>query len=276
MPVHIPTGTRLDVSYQIHEAPTPVSEKLAVLMHGLCHSREMSKQLIKEQNALGIPVASIDIQSENAQKRNHIGLSDYVFAFKSAMARILTDTSREIGSVAGHSMGGLIVQEAMQKYPCLRRPAAFLAPIPLSGAWRAVPRTAMHNPRAIPKLFKSTDVSTLMRTPEEVRTLFFDEQTPEEIVQQTTQQIRHTSYRAYLELLGRPVLRPRIKETDLKSMLLYSHTDFLFHPGEYKSTRKKYVNLEEYAIPGGHDFFIQNADATAQLMADFHLKYADT
>lgn len=273
-PVPVPTRSSLDVSYVLHEAPDPVSRQTAVLLHGLCHSRAMFEPLIAEMNALGIHVASVDTQSEHARHRNLIGLSEYRDGFAAAVAQIQNETGRRIGSIAGHSMGGQIVQEVMQEHPPLRRPSAFLAPVPLGGAWKAVLRTGMRSPSSLLRTFRRLDVRDAMRSPEEVRMLFFDEKTPEEIVERTRSLIRHTSYRAYQELVGRPLLRPRIRQTLQKSMLVSSPTDFLFRPEEYEDLQDAYPHLERHQMAGGHDFFIEYARPTAKLLAEFHLNSA--
>ena len=55
-------------------------------------------------------------------------------------------------------------------------------------------------------------------------------------------------------------------------LLLSSETDRIFEPWEYERTIARYSQLERHVIAGGHDFLIQNAEETAQWIADFHLR----
>lgn len=269
-PISVPTGSRLDVTYSYHEAPRPASDSVVVLHHGICHTRDQFLPLILQLNGRGIHAAVIDQQSENAGFfRNCIGVKQYREGMAAAVRRIEKDIM-PVGSYAFHSMGALIGEEMQQQYPELRRPTVLMAPIPVDGALPITLRILRRHPLSYLKAVLTLDIHSLVKSPEQVRELFFDRLTPEPIVEQTTAQLKHTSFWIYCQLVLRWLVRPRIQNDGLPKMLLSSETDEIFHPHEYEKTRDRYPQLEQDRIKGGHDFFIEYAETTAERIANFH------
>lgn len=273
-PISVFSGSRLRVTYSFHPAPQPKSDCILVLHHGICHTREQFLPLIEQLNRLGIHAAIIDQQSEHAGFfRNCIGAKKYREGMAAAVRQIEVDTGKRIGGYALHSMGALIGQEMQQKYADWRRAAVLMAPIPVCGAMPITLRILRRHPRAYAKAVLNLDIHSLVDTPAEVRELFFDDHTPQEIVNTTTAQLKHAPFWIYCQLVLRWAVRPWIRDDGRPKMLLFSETDEIFHPREYKSTRRRFKQLEEHRMPGGHDFFIQYAETTAQRIAEFHIRH---
>ena len=274
-PVFVPTEGPLAVTYTLYEAPHPVSDLAIVLHHGICHTRLQFLPLIEQLNGFGIHAAMIEQQSEHAGFfRNCIGLNQYRAGMAAAVRRIESAEGWPIGSYVLHSMGALIGEEMQQANRDLLRPTVFLAPIPIDGAFPITFRILRRRPRSYLETVLALDVLSLMNTPQQVRELFFDARTPGRIVEETTDQLKHAPFWAYCQLVLRWLIRPRVKDDQRPKMLLYSETDEIFHPEEYKKTRRHYSRLEVHAFDGGHDFFIEYAEPAAKLIADFHLLHA--
>ncbi len=265
--VPVETDTRLSASYMVHPSEQEGEKLFGAFVHGMSHTRNHALDLIDEVTPHGIDAVTTDIQSEKAWFKNAISIKSYVRALSKTLHTIEEETRRRIDFVCGHSMGGRMLQMAMDADPTLRRPTVLMAPVPLTSAWPATQRAIGRDWKKMATMALKRDVLHAMKTPDDVRTLFFDGETPDEIVLATMSELRHTSFRAYLSL-GNP---SSLSTTDQKTLLLRSDTDELFWDEKYETERALYGdNLTEIALPrGGHDFFIEFAKDTAKHIADF-------
>lgn len=267
----VSASTRLKLRCSLFKAQRPVSDKLVLIHHGICHTLEQYQPLIDKLNDLGISAVMVEQRSDEACCRNFIGLSQYRENL-ATVVRTLENRGYRVGSYVLHSMGGEIGEEMQQAYPQLRRPTVFLAPIPQRGALPITWRLLWRRPIAYLKAVFTLSIRSLADTPQEVRTLFFTADTPQEIVDETTSQLKHAPFWVYVQLVLRPLLRPWIENDKLRKLLLISPNDEIFHEAQYPPTRRLYPQLEEHRLPGGHDFFIEYAQETAQRIAEFHLR----
>jgi len=268
----VPVDSPLSVSYVFEEAEHPRSDSIQAMQHGINHgSAQFADYARAMRENHGIHTARIDIESRG---NNRISLDQYVEAQHAALLQIRQETRLEIGTILGHSMGGQMTQELAERFEEWRAtPKVLMTPVPLVGALPAFMRAVRKHPSMLWKSVKRLDIQDVMRTPEEVRALFFNEHTPETIVEKTTAELRHSSYRAYLSLLTRFLTRAEIEFTRTPALLMYSHTDALFG-NRYDDLDDVYGNLEKKAMPGGHDFFIEYAQSSARYAAEFHKKHA--
>ncbi len=272
-PIVVSANTRLLVTYSFHAAPHPVSKTVVVLHHGILHTREHFLPLIEKLNERGIHAAMIDQQSEQAGfLRNFIGLKSYRIGMAAAVRQIEEETKLRIGSFALHSMGALIGEETQQHSPELRRPTVLMAPIPVNGALPISLRILRRHPLSYLKAVLTLDIHSLAKTPAQVREHFFDHLTPEPIVEQAAAKFKHVPFWSYVQLVFRWLFAARIQNDNLPKLLLFSETDEIFHPREYEKTRDRYPQLEQAQIKGGHDFFIEYAETTAEHIANFHIR----
>jgi hypothetical protein len=250
-----------------------------VLHHGICHTREQFEKLIAQLNKRGLHAAMIDQQSENAGFfRNCIGANQYREGMAAAIRAIEGECQSRglhIRCYVLHSMGAMFGEEMQQQHSELRRPTVLMAPIPANGALPVTLRLLWNQPLAYFLAVLKLDIQSLARTPQQVREVFFDAKTPDDIVETTTKQLKHAPFWVYCQLVLRWLVRPWIVNDGLsKRMLLFNKTDFIFHEGEFDKTRKLYAPVEEHLTEGGHDFFIQYADKTADWIASFYQQYA--
>lgn len=269
----VESETRLKVSYRFDPSKNPQSDRIATNLHGLSHTSKLFSNHINALQREGVHSASIDMVSGG---NNWISFDEYLLAHHEALTQIQHDTGMQIGSILGHSMGGMIVQETMHEYEEWRKPAVMVAPIPMAGAMPGMARAAWNDWSILPKSLKNFDITNVMKTAPEVRKLFFDEKTHEGIVLETLGELRETSYRAYLSLLTRPLTRPRMEQLDVPVQLQYCENDYLFWPWMYKYLEKKYPKLQRKLHKrGGHDFFMEFGDMTGYDHATFHKQHND-
>lgn len=270
--VQIEMDSPLEAYYTFDEAEHPRSDSANLQVHGLAHGSIHFANLASAMNRNeGISTARLDIYSNG---KNWVGLDHYARVIPEAILQIRERMGIRIGSITAHSMGGEETQEAMQQYPEIMMPAAYLAPIPTGGALKGAMKI---DKRLLLRTLPRLEIREVMRTPEQIKKLFFQEnvnEQTEKAIGEMPGQLEHTSYWAYTQLLFRPLLRPRIVDTGMPTMLIRSETDFLFDGKSYEGTRKTFSRLREEVLPGGHDFFIENADAAARLIGAFHREHA--
>jgi pimeloyl-ACP methyl ester carboxylesterase len=251
-------------------------EGILVLHHGICHTHEHFDSLIAALNSQGFYVAMIDQQSEDAGLfRNCLGLGSYRRGMATAVRAIMERTGEDVRGYVLHSMGAMIGEEMQQANPALRQPTVLMAPIPFHGAWPATWRILLNQPLAYAWAVLTANVHHLASTPQQVRKLFFAEETPEDIIERATVQLRHAPFWTYCRLILRPFVFWRWVANDGNpKLLLYSKSDFLFQEWEFDRTIKLYGDqLEQDKLSGGHDFFIQYASTTAERIADFFARH---
>jgi pimeloyl-ACP methyl ester carboxylesterase len=271
--------TGLDVSYVFQAAAEPQSDRIVVLHHGICHAAEHFLGLMDQLNARGIHAAVISQQSgARGRWRNCIGIGKYVAGMKAAVEQIERETGKLVGSYACHSMGALIAEETQRLYKDLRHPTVLMAPIPIPGALPVTLRIMGHQPLAYLRAVLTLDIHSLARTAAQVRELFFDINTPRSLVNATGKHLQHASFLMYIQLVLRRLMLSPVSNNNLpeRKLLLYSKSDWIFHPYEYRRTRNIYRQLKLRKIAGGHDFFIENAARTADFIARFHLNLDDS
>lgn len=268
-PVPVKTRSRLRVTYSIHRAAKPVSAGLVVMQPGICHTRAHYLPLAGELNQLGLHVAIVDQQSERACFRNCIGLRSYIRGMKDAVEQMESETKLPIGAYVLHSMGALIGETMQQRYADLRRPTVFLAPIPVPGALPITLRLLRRRPGDYFRALLRRDILSLASSPQHARKLFFNARTPAPIVEHAQEQLKHAPLWVYCQLVLRRLFRRRIRNDGGRKLLLYSKTDKIFYQAEYEQTRARYPQLEDALVKGGHDFFLQHAEQTAQHIAKF-------
>jgi pimeloyl-ACP methyl ester carboxylesterase len=271
--VAVRAKTRLRVTYSFHAAHGAEGRGVIVMHHGICHTREHYQPLIKALNERGFDVLMVDQQSETAGFfRNAIGLGAYIRGMKAAMDKFQANEGihgkgqEPIVAYALHSMGALIGEAMQQQYPKLCRPTVLLAPIPEGGAFPVTFRIFCREPCSYLWAVLTLNLLHLARSPEQVRKLFFDEKTSLSTVEDAQAKLKHSPFWVYCRLVLRPLLGPWIREDQPPKLLLFSDTDKIFHPNQYPPEE---IKKKENQIEGGHDFFIEQAAATAERIVAF-------
>ena len=286
---NVDAGTRLKVTYSFHPSDRPTDDRRVVAMHhGILHSRDHFVGLIRELNHRGIHVLMVDQQSEYSSWRNFIGLGAYAKGLAAALRQFERRFSDyRIEAYIMHSMGAAI-GERMQENRAnadLCRPMVLMAPIPIQGAVGIFVRLVTSRPIGLGWAIFTMNVASLVRSKRHVRKIFFDRNVDKKKVDACQRHLRHSPFRAYLQLTFRYVLRYLFPQNHNghPALILTSRSDYIFRRddavNEYRETEIFYRRglvrkdglpwLELRRIAGGHDFFFAHPGKAARRITSF-------
>ncbi|MCW2755669.1 MAG: hypothetical protein JWQ32_3080 [Marmoricola sp.] len=235
------------------DAPDP--QATIVLVHGAWHAAWCW------QDGFAQRLAEHGISSLSPSLRGHGGSSDGVRLNRMRMRDYADDVASVLAGldapafVAGHSMGGGVVQGLLERTdrPVLAG-AALLASMPPRGVIGVTTRVARHSPGTFLLANATMNLARLARTPDQVRALFFRAATPFDVVAATTARVQSESYLAFLDML---VLdRPRPRSVDEQVFVLGAGEDPIFSRAETAATAQAW-GTEPVMIEGiGHDVML--------------------
>ena len=158
--------------------------------------------------------------------------------------------------VAGHSMGGFVVQKLLE-----RRPAALKAAVLVAAATpRGVLGVCAHLLTSRPLDFLwanlTLDLYHLVRSPELAHGLYYSEAMPVEEGRRYWESQNNESYRAFLDMMGLDAPKASKADPDLPKLVLGGEKDAIFPPKMVEATAKAY-DVEAKIYPKmGHNLMV--------------------
>jgi alpha-beta hydrolase superfamily lysophospholipase len=152
----------------------------------------------------------------------------------------------------GHSMGGLLVQQFLERNPAPG--AVLMASIPPGGIG-AVARLAARHPVAFAQANALLRLRPLVSTSALVRDLFFTAGTPHTAVDGCRARLQDESYVAFLDMLLF-LARPRPRRAEAPMLVLGAEHDGFFTAGELRRTARAYRTTAEVFHGMGHDMML--------------------
>lgn len=222
-----------------------------LFVHGAWHGAWCWERLLPYAAARGHPAFAVSLRGHGRSPARRslrlTGLDDYVEDVATAVARIGRDPV-----LAGHSMGGLVVQRYLAAGGRAAG-AALLAPVPLSGALGATLRIAARHPLAFLEGNLTWSLWPVLRTPARVRELLLGPGVSDEEVAAVHRRLQDESFRAYLAMLAPRVDPARIR---VPVAVIGAGADALFRVEEVRATARAY-GVEAQIVEGaGHDLML--------------------
>jgi len=257
------------------DAPDPRAS--VVLVHGAWHGAWCWQDGFAQRLATrGISTVAPSLRghggSADGVRLNRMCMRDYV----DDVSEVVTRISAESGAapfVAGHSMGGAVVQGFLSRpHPPRIAGAALLASIPPRGLLGVTPRIARHSPGAFALSNLTLDLGRLVRTTERVRALFFRPSTPDYIVEATAARVQSESFRAFvLNMLG--LERPKPYSVDVPVWVVGATEDAIFTPAMVAATAEAWGATPVMFDEIGHDVMLDVGwERVADGLADWVLE----
>ncbi|WP_183406961.1 alpha/beta hydrolase [Nocardioides marmorisolisilvae] len=226
-----------------------------VLVHGAWHGAWCWHDGFAQQ------LAAAGISTVAPSLRGHAGSADGVRLNRMRMRDYVDDVASVVAScdappfLAGHSMGGGVVQGFLARNgaPPIAG-AALLASMPPRGVIGVTTKVALHHPANFLAANATLNLGRLVRSPEQVRELFFSANAPDTVVESTTYRTQSESYLAFLDML---VLdRPKPRPLDVPLLVLGATDDTIFPPADVAATAKAW-GTEPVMVSGiAHDVML--------------------
>ncbi len=170
--------------------------------------------------------------------------------------------------LVGHSMGGLIVQRALEDASAAG--AVLLASAPRRGVLLATLRLLRREPAATLHTIATVNMWPSVRTEALTRRAFFTASTPDDLVDSTLSRLQNESFRSFVNMMVRT---PRPSRVMTPVHVIAAELDGFFTVAEQSDLAEAY-GTELYVVAGaGHDLMLDSSWADA---ADEVLRWAAT
>jgi pimeloyl-ACP methyl ester carboxylesterase len=176
-------------------------------------------------------------------------ISDYVDDVARASASL-----PQAPVIVAHSMGAFILHHYLKNHAAAG--AIFVTPIPpRSGAWGATVQAALRHPIAFARVNLTMRLWPMVETVERATDLLFSSEMPRALAAEYHSQLQDESYRAYLGMLLKPVMRPPVDHCPV--LVLGGAEDVLVRPGDVRATGRFY-GTAPVVFPGmAHDLMLE-------------------
>ncbi|HEX6290332.1 MAG TPA: alpha/beta fold hydrolase [Herpetosiphonaceae bacterium] len=239
-----------------------------VFVHGAWHAAWCwQEHFIPYFTRAGFPVYALSLRghgpSDGRERLRWTRIDDYVEDVVSVAAAL---TPAPV--LIGHSMGGLVVQKYLERYPAAA--GVLLASVPASGALATTLRIARRHPRQFLKANLTLRLYPLVETPELAHEHFFSATMPRDQVTWYWQRLQDESYRAFLDMVVFNLPKP--DRVPVPMLVLGGAEDTIFYPYEVEATARAYGTSATIFPNTAHDMML---DPGWQPVADTILAWLD-
>lgn len=238
----------------ITEKPRPVTHPTPILfVHGMWHGAWCwAENFLPYFSKQGYKPYAFSLRghgsSEAHRQLRWITLNDYVSDVAQMVRQFETPPI-----LVGHSMGGMVVQKYLESH---QAPAGvLLASAPPKGLIPATLRIFSRHPWAVSKAILGLSMFPVISTPELAQEAFFSADMPDTEMETYIRQLQDESFRAYLDMLGLNLPRPKKIKTPL--LVLGAENDRLISPKEVLATGRAYGVKAEFFDNMGHDMMLE-------------------
>lgn len=205
-----------------------------VFIHGMWHGAWCWEGNFLQRFAdAGFPCLALSLPGHGAspgpRRMNSLRIRDYVAAVGRLVGSLDT-----LPILVGHSMGGLIIQKYLERGRCAA--AILVCPVPPSGLLRVCLKKIFTTSYVLPSLLR-LDLRGMVDSDDKVRSLFFGEADPPEVVARCTRMLGNESMLAFIDMLAPMVRDGHHRETPM--LVLSGGKDVLFSAEDGASTARR-------------------------------------
>lgn len=225
-------------------------------MHGAWHGAWCwTDNWVPYLTAAGCNVHTIDLPGHDrpGDSARMIGptFASYVAAVRRELAALGPETV-----VIGHSMGGLVVQRAIERRSDLARAAVLLTSVPTRGVVPLVARLLRTHPRQMAELVGQMSLWPTVATPALAANFLFRPETPGPIVDAAWRRLQNESLLAFGSMIVRP---PRPARVDIPVGVIAARDDALFPVTSQQRLADRYGSSLAIIESCGHDLMLDTA-----------------
>lgn len=246
--------------------PPEAASRTILLVHGAWHGAWCwEQQFAPWLRARGHRVETLDLPGHGHAGPARIALHpvrEYADAVEAAIAR-----SAEPVIVAGHSMGGFVVQKLMERRPAKLAGAALFASAPPQGVIGVVLHLLQTRPLDLLGAVVSLDLYRLVREPRFARALFYSPGFDDATIEQYWRPLQNESFRAFLDMIALDLPKPSRTDPALPKWVIGGEQDAIFPPPIVRKTAAAY-GVPARLYPGmAHNLMLDRG--WEQVAADF-------
>jgi pimeloyl-ACP methyl ester carboxylesterase len=188
-------------------------------------------------------------KSESNKNLKWLKISDYA----EDVLSVVKDLKGEV-YIMGHSMGGYVVQKFLEDNSALVKKGVLIASVPSNGA-KLKPIEIMQaiGLGSFLKMNLTLDLAHCINTPQKARSLFFNPDTPEDIVNTAAAKLQGESFFAYLGMLNKWLIKPQKITTPL--LIVSAGKDWFFPPNEQAELVKTFKATQNMYLDAPHNLF---------------------
>lgn len=208
--------------------------------------------------------------------RNH-GKSESVGSLKfRRISEYVADIQSVVNTIEGkifligHSMGGLVVQKYLERYPNRIEKAVLLCSVPPHGVWRITLKNALRFPLLFLKVNLFWTLQPFISTLKLFRMHFYTEGVSETELNELYVQTQDESFLAFLDMLFLNL--PKVSKIKTPLLVLGGSADYIFPPIDVHKTDIAYGTTAFIYENEAHNLFLEkNWRLAADAMANFIL-----
>ncbi|MDH4116571.1 MAG: alpha/beta hydrolase [Acidimicrobiia bacterium] len=226
-----------------------VAGKQVLMVHGAWHGSWCWTRWVELLSEAGHRPTTVDLPGHadpGSPERIWNRLGEYIDAVADELRFLGPDTV-----VIGHSMGGLVVQRALERVEASL--GILLASVPRSGVVGATIRTARRTPGAFLKVNAKLSMHELVSTDALARDAFFGDDVPGELVADAASHLQNESYLAYLQMFA---VRPRPRKIRTPMRVIAAERDAIFSVGEQRDLARAHGTDLVIIEGAGHDLML--------------------
>lgn len=247
------------------------NDKILLFIHGAWHSSICwEKNFLPYFTSKDFPCYALDLRSHGKSikkgKFKLISLGDYVEDVHTIVQE-LTKESKNIVFVA-HSMGGLVAQKYLTKYPNTIHSAILLAPATSWGVRSITFRTMVQHPLTYVKMNLLLSFNPMMKNFKLFKKYLYYSETNDNLLKEYHTHIQDESYRAYINML---LSRVKHKSINIPLLVIGGMNDHIFKVKHQEKLASKLPQAESTFFDNtGHNVMLEkNWSLIADKMASW-------